>query len=185
MKSICTILSLMMITMFSSFAQVGIQSPKLPMDESTKLFSYTDVVEVPTLKKLDLYNKGLEWCNKYFKNPNDVIRERDSIEGNIICKARFKISNPVDKKGISTDGGVVQYTLKMMFKDGKFKYTITEFNWKQASYFPAEKWTDKTNAYYKPEYDFYLQQLNEKAREISKELEKSMKSVSTEKKNDW
>jgi len=175
----------MMITIFSSFAQVGNQSPKLPIDDNTKLISYSKVVEVPATRKIDLYNKGLEWCNKYFKNPADVIRERDSIEGNIICKARFKILNPVDKKGGATDGGVVQYNLKLMIKDGKFKYTLTEFNWKQASYYPAEKWTDKTNAYYKPEFDFYLQQLNEKAREISIDLEKSMKYVASDKKNDW
>lgn len=174
-----------MIFTYAAFAQQVNQSPKLPMDESTKLFSYTGVVEVAAMKKLELYNKALDWCNVYYKNPTDVIRERDSIEGNIVCKARFKISNPINKSGVATDGGVIQYTLKLMFKDGKFKYNITEFNWKQASYFPAEKWTDKTNAYYKPEYDFYLQQLNDKAREISKDLEKSMKAVASDKKNDW
>lgn len=184
MKSI-KLLTILMISTCTAFAQPVNQSPKLPMDESTKLFSYTGVVEVAAMKKLELYNKALDWCNVYYKNPTDVIRERDSIEGNIVCKARFKISNPVNKNGVATDCGVIQYTLKLMFKDGKFKYDITEFNWKQASYFPAEKWTDKTNAYYKPEYDFYLQQLNDKAREISKDLEKSMKAVASDKKNDW
>ena len=184
MKSI-KLLTILMISTCAAFAQSVNQSPKLPMDESTKLFSYTGVVEVAAMKKLELYNKALDWCNVYYKNPTDVIRERDSIEGNIVCKARFKISNPVNKNGVATDGGVIQYTLKLMFKDGKFKYDITEFNWKQASYFPAEKWTDKTNAYYKPEYDFYLQQLNDKAREISKDLEKSMKAVASDKKKDW
>lgn len=160
-------------------------APKLPMDESSKLIIYSNVVEVPGSDKMALYNKALDWCNGYFKNPADVIRERDSVSGKIVCKARVKISNPADKKGLATDAGMLQYTLNLMFKDGRFKYDMTDFNWKSTSYFAAEKWMDKTSASYLPEYDYYLQQLNDKALEITKDLEKAMKSTAADKKKDW
>lgn len=169
-----------------SKAQNTSVAPKMPLDEKTKLITYTKVKEITGVSKEDLYKRALSWANTYFKNPADVIREQDIEQGKIVCKARFKVMNLPDKKGFSTEGGVVQYTLNLQFKDGRYKYDFTEFNWKQPSYYPAEKWLDTTNAYYKPEFDFYLKQVDDTAKEIIKDLDKGMRANPvTDKKDDW
>lgn len=159
---------------------------KLPLDESTKLISYTKVNTLTGVEKDDLYARGMAWASTYYKNPADVIREKAEAEGKMVCKARFKVMNPADKKGVATEGGVVQYTLNLQFKNGRYKYEFTEFNWKQQSYYPVEKWMDTANAYYKPEFEFYLQQVDSTAKEIISSLDKAMKTNPvTDKKDNW
>ncbi len=167
-------------------AQNKVTDPKMPVDGKTKLISYTKVKEVTGVSKEDLYKRALSWASTYFKNPTDVIREQDIEQGKIVFKARFKIMNPPDKKGFSTEGGAVQYTLNLQFKEGRYKYDLTEFNWRQTSYYPVEKWMDVENASYKPEYTFYLQQIDDNAKEIIKDLDKAMKTNPvSDKKDDW
>ena len=175
---------IMTLPAFNSIAQEN-QKVKLPIDETTKLITYAKVQEISGARKDSLYRKAMSWCLSYFVNPNDVIREKDEADGKILCKARFKIMNPADKKGFATEGGSVQYTLKLLFKDGRYRMEFTEFNWKQTSYYPCEKWMDTANQYYKPEFEFYLTQLDEKVKEITAALTKSMLEKGPSKKDDW
>ena len=162
------------------------KTTRLPVNEETELITYEKVQEVPGADQAELYRRGLAWCMGYFKNPNDVIRERDSLSGAILCKARFKITNPPNKEGLATDAGLVQYTLKLMFKEGRYRYVLTDINWKQQSYYGVEKWMDTTNQYYKTEFEFYLQQTDAKAKEILKDLDKGMKTAEKVKSSgDW
>ncbi len=158
----------------------------MPVNEETKLFSYSKVVEVQGMDKGSLYDKAFAWLSAYYKNPADVLREKDRDAGNMIIKARFKISNPVDKKsGVAKDAGDVQYTLKLEFKDGRFRYNLTEINWKQLSYFPAEKWLDTKNQYYSPNWNYYLKQTDDSCNKIVANLEQAMTAVIKEKKDEW
>lgn len=182
------ILTLSTALLFSAtllFAQQVQQAPKLPVDEKSGLISYSKVNEVSGATAGTLYQRALEWANKFYKNPTDVIRDRDSVGGNLLCKARFKIMNPADKKGLATDAGNVMYTLKIQFKEGRYRYELTEINWKQQSHYPSERWIDKTAATYKPEYDYYLQQTDATAREVLKSLEKAMSAAPVSKSDDW
>ena len=184
-----SVVVLMLICFFVTVAnaQEVKQAPKLPVDEASKLISYSKVNEVAGISMKELYNRAIIWCTGYYKNSAEVIRERDSVNGEIICKARYKIMNPADKKGFATEAGVVMYTLKLSFKDGKYKYIISDINWKQASYYPIEKWMDQKSSSYKPEFDFYLQQVDEKSREVIKDFEKALIAVGKPaiKKGDW
>lgn len=158
---------------FQALAQAPKSTARMPIDETSKLITYSKVNEVAGQSKDVLFDRALEWATGYYKNPTDVIREKDKEGGKMVCKARYKISNPPDKKGVSTDAGLVQYTLNIQFKEGRYKYELTEINWKQISYYPAEKWMDTANAYYKPEFEFYLQQVDQQSKEILKSLEKA------------
>lgn len=166
-----------------TFAQS--KTARLPVNQETGLITYEKVQEIPGADQAELYRRGLAWCMSYFKNPNDVIRERDSSGGTITCKARFKIMNPADKKGIETDAGLVQYTLNLMFKDGRYRYVLSEINWKQQSYYAIEKWMDTSNQYYKPEFEYYLQQTDDKIKDLLKDLDKGMKAAEKPKAKDW
>jgi hypothetical protein len=158
---------------------------KLPINSETKLLTYEKVQVVDGVEQSELYRRCLQWCQTFYKNPNDVIRERDSLGGKIVCKGRFKISNPPDKKGLETDAGLVQYTLTILMKEGKYKYTLTDINWKQQSYYPVEKWMDVKNQYYKPEFEYYLQLTDSKSEDITKGLDKAMHTSEKPQVKEW
>jgi hypothetical protein len=167
-------------------AQTAKSTVKLAIDETSKLITYTKVIDATNQTKDVLFDRALAWAHDYYKNPTDVIREQNKEEGKIVCKGRYKFSNPADKKGFATDAGLIQYTLTLLFKDGKIKYTLSETNWKQTSYYACEKWMDTSSQYYKTEFEFYLQQLDTNSKEILKSLEKECLNPKTEKaKDNW
>ncbi len=184
MKTLFLLQGLLFIHVFSSAQQQKV-APKMPVDETTKLITYTKVVEAEAYNKDTLFTRALDWCNTYYKNPADVIREADSTGDKIVCKARFKISNPADKKEVVTDAGAVMYTLNLEFRDGRYKYEVTEINWKMTSYYPIERWMDTGSDTYKPVYDYYLQQVDEKIKEMLKDLDKAMHAKVIVKKDNW
>jgi len=146
----------------------------VPVDSITKLITYEGVTDAPGLKANVLYKRALVWFNSFYKNPTEVIRENDSLKFKIVGKPRFKIMNLPDKEGTKTDAGLVQYTITVAAKDGRFKYELTEFNWKQLSYYPSERWMDTKSQTYSPAYTEYLKQLDQYARDLVKNLKDAM-----------
>ncbi len=161
----------------SSFAQKSSYvAPQMPVDEETKLITYSGVVDVPNTNKAELYKRCLGWFMATYKNPGEVIREKDSVGLKVVGKPRFRIYNEANDKGVKMDGGLVQYTLTVANRDNKYKYTFTEINWKQTSYFPIEKWVEQKDRFVQNNY--YLYQTDSVARlDIIPSLEKAMKTV--------
>ena len=161
-----------------SFAQKNLpQAPVLlPVDSITHLINYEAVISVQGATRDILYKRALGWFNSYYKNPTEVIRENDSEKGKIMGKPRFKIYNPADKEGTKTDAGLVQYTITVAVKEGKFKYELTEFNWKQPSYYALERWMDIKAQMYSPVYNLYLTHTDEYVKELSRNLKAAMMS---------
>src|SRR6185436_11889591 len=83
--------------------------PQLPMDNTNKI-TYEEVVDVPGKSADEIYKKIVAWYSGYFKNSAEVIRENDSVKKSVTGKPRFRLSNPPDKEGTRSDGGLVQYT---------------------------------------------------------------------------
>lgn len=160
-------------------------APALPVNSETGLISWEGVNDITGISKDELYKRAMAWAQQYYKNPNDVLREKDPEAGKIVIKARFKIFNPADKKGTVTDAGDVMYTLTIQFKDGKYKYEMTKFTWMQASAFPCERWKDTSSASYKQEYAYYLTQLDTKASEVLLALRKGVSTSGEKKQDDW
>ena len=175
MKSLFAAIFFAFITINLS-AQTEQEKPAYPVSEITKLITYTDVVQVDGKTKTQLYDKAMKWFHDYFPNPTDVIREQSKEKAKIEGKARFKIYTPEDKKTGKADMGAVQYTITFEAREGRYKVELTEFNWKQLSYYPIEKWMDKQDAAYKPNYDHYLLQTDEYAKQVIADLEKAMKT---------
>ncbi|MBK8845807.1 MAG: DUF4468 domain-containing protein [Bacteroidetes bacterium] len=170
--------------------QVNAQSKpetEMPIDETTKLVTYTNVIEMPDNDKGKVYDKALAWANAFYKNPTDVIRDKDVASGIIICKARFKIMNvPKKRSDITTDAGMVQYTLKIEMKDNRYKYTLTDINWKQVSYYAIERWMDTRAPGYSDSYADYLNQTNQECKKIIADLVSTMvKKDAAKSTNDW
>ncbi len=159
--------------------------PSLPLDSTTALYTYSNVVMVTGVTKAELYKRAMDWANIFYNNPNDVIREKNAEEGKLLIKARFKISNEADKKGVVTQAGDVMYALTLNFKDGKYKYEITKINWQQISYYPIERWNDTSAATFKPAFAYYLKQTDENIKKIVADFQKKIAESAKAKTSDW
>jgi hypothetical protein len=137
--------------------------PQLPMDNTNKI-TYEEVVDVPGKSADEIYRKIVNWFQAYYKNPGEVIRENDSLKKSVTGKPRFRIQNPADKEGTKSDAGLVQYTITIAAKDGRFKYTLTDFNWKGNSYYACEKWYDTALPSHTPAMNNYLLQTDNYAK---------------------
>jgi len=84
---------------------------------------YTDVVYLKdsTISKNDIYNSTSEWFVKDFSSAKDVIQLNDKETGKIIAKGAYHIS-PTLMIGECW----VNFTLTIMMKDGRFKYSFTD-----------------------------------------------------------
>ncbi len=161
-------------------------APVMPVNELTKLITYTSVVTVPGVKKDELYKRALAWASEYYKNPTEVIRENDAATQKLVLKPRYRLYTPEDKKGMKADAGLGQYTLTIESRDGRYKSEITEVNWKRPSYYPIERWMDKNAPMYDANYEYYLYQTDLTMREVQMLLEKAMTAAPViDKSNEW
>jgi hypothetical protein len=164
-------------------------APKMPVDEISKLITYTEVVEEPGMNKDTLYNRGLRWFKSYFKNPNKAIKLADAEGRTIDGGYTFTIQrpDPASKKTPApmVDAGLVNFKMKLFCKDAKFKYEITNISWQQTSYYPIERWMDKEAKNYDPNFALYLQQTDQYMKTLIKSLETFIETDPLKKKDDW
>ena len=66
------------------------------------------------------------------------------------------------------------YTFTIECKNNKYRYTITKMNIKSISFQPLEKWINKKDPDYSPQWDDYLAQVDKYMRNFIKSLKKGM-----------
>lgn len=88
--------------------------------------TYTDVVQVDSISKSQLYNRARIWFATTYNSANDVIQIENKDEGEIIGKAIMKYNPNVNFASEQTKGNI-KYTIKIYVKDGRYKYEITDF----------------------------------------------------------
>jgi len=79
---------------------------------------------------------------------------------------------------------MVTYLIKLEFKDNRFRYTLTDFSLKLASRFPIEKWMNKEDPAYNPNWDSYLFQVDTTMQRLVSTLKEKMKPTVV-KKDEW
>lgn len=130
----------------------------VPQDEAGKI-AWQGVVQVKDVSKDKLYNKGIEWINSYFPNPAGVTKKRSPESGIIEGAHSIRLTDEVNGKKVPSH--TITYTFKMEFRDGRFRYTITDFQLKAASRFPLERWLDRNGPYYDLNNRKYLIQIRD------------------------
>lgn len=155
------------------------QSNNLPIDEETGLITYQEVVEEEGSKQ-EFFNRAIGWINNFYKNPVDVTKTRDPESGKIKGIHRFKIKD-IDEDGTNIDAGVVQYEFILELKDGRYRYTLTNFVLRQSSKIPVENWLDNSD----PQSKSYLKQLNTFAQDWIISLKEGMKPQIEKSDDDW
>jgi len=166
-------------TIGNSFAQ----EVEIPIDEATKLISYRKVIKTDESKDV-MFNKAIGWINGFYANPSSVTKKRDLATGLIEGAARFTLTL-TDDKGQEHSQGLVEYKFTLDIKDERYRYTFTEFSWKQQSRFPCERWMDTSATGYKPVYADYLKALDTFMNELTVNLVAKMAEKEIKQTDDW
>lgn len=97
------------------------------IDADTLSFNYTGVVQVDSIPAKTLQSRAKLFIAESFKSAKDVIQLDDADAGVIVVKGNIA---PVIKVPIigRMQYGWVHFTAKIQVKDGKYKYTFSEFD---------------------------------------------------------
>ena len=177
-KSILLLIALLSVSFIK--AQDSIRSV-IPVDTNTNLITYAGGSKEEGTQK-ELYIRGIEWVNNNFKNPSDVTRVRDDVNGEI--DGVYRITLEKIDEGVHVKTGTVEYNFVIQFKDNKYRYKFTGFFLMDKSKYPLEKWLDKKNPGYSYLWDVYLSQVNTNILKLIDSLKKTMKGKKAIK-DDW
>jgi len=86
------------------------------------IVTYSEVVQVDSSSKIDLYKKAKKWFVTTYKSAKEVIQLDDPENGEIIGKGNFKVSYYSREPFIS-------HTISISVKDGRYKYSITDLTY--------------------------------------------------------
>ena len=155
------------------------QHSPIPVDDETGLITYQEVVTEEGDRE-SFFNRSVGWINEYYANPVDVTKTRDPESGVIKGLHRIRLKNTLED-GTQTDAGTVQYEFILEFKEGRYRYTLTEFVLRQASKVPCEKWLNSTD----PQAKDYLKQLDEFAQSWISSLKEGMMPEVEKTEDEW
>lgn len=96
-----------------------------PIDKETNKITFTEIVNVDSATKNDLYLRAREWFAKIYNDSKEVMQVDDKEAGKIYGKAATSVN--VTQMGTSYDFGSVHYDITVIVKDGRYKYTLTNF----------------------------------------------------------
>ncbi len=107
---------------------------KMPVDTITELISYEDVIEQNESYYDSLYIRAKRWVHTHWGTPY-AARKRDKkdnaelyVDDVLYEKFKAKVTVPLKvryNKFSAAEYGQLQFTITMRFKDGKYKFTIT------------------------------------------------------------
>lgn len=116
MKKLVLLISII-ISSTSAYSQT--ESSIFPLNSETGEIYYSEVIEVNSMPQSDLFLSAKTWFVDAFKSANDVIQLTDKEEGIIIGKGNTDV-----------ELGLIQFTFKVLTKDGKYKYEVYNIKYK-------------------------------------------------------
>ena len=103
------------------FSATMMNAQTLPMNESTGKATYMKVMETGNVTAAEAKSVITKWAKK---NPTFTTTLDEA--GKTFYKGRYKVNYPAPKGSVS-HAGAVNYNLQFFFKDGKFRYILTDF----------------------------------------------------------
>jgi hypothetical protein len=161
----------------------SLMAQTLPTDPVTKKVIFQELVPMESISKDELYDRSITWLTEYYKtNKFDF---NDKVNGKTGTEGYFIVSMTYDFKYKSEHN--VSYNVLINEKDGKYKYSITDFfiyNVKTGpkSIQAVEAAYLKMTTANKKEF---ITQLNTEVGLIIEALKATMMSGKVKDKNDW
>lgn len=169
----------------SLFAQKGdaTERPAFPIDEESKLVTYTDVIQVPGVVKDSLYNVAMEWMKEFYVSPSQAIKSQSKEDGVIEIKHQFQLTRT--EKGQKVKAAMIEYDMTLQFRDGRFKYTVTKLRVQGPSYFGIEKWINEEQYAKDENVTSYLVQIEEFMLKLTDSLDSELRPEAPKKEEEW
>jgi hypothetical protein len=156
----------------------------MPLDENTGLITYQEVVNVAGNKDT-LFNRCSTWLHTFYANPWEATKVRDQATGLIKIQHQFRVYD-TDENGNKIDAGMIIYSLKIEFKQDRYRFTIDNLTLKAVSRYPLENWMDKTRPDYDEKNVSYLKQIDHYFRvELIPSLKEAMLPKEELKEAEW
>ncbi len=146
---------------------------QMPIDEETGKVEYSDVVNISGATSSQLFDRAKEWF-PYDHGTTRKIFFEDKTKGVITGDCAF----PIFMSGSTKK---VHFTFKLQFKDGRYKYTASDF----VAHFGTDNKVTYEDRYLPDKRDVY-DDTNDKVNKMLKELAAAMKTaVETDDEDDW
>lgn len=100
---------------------LGVSAQTLPLNESTGKVTFMEVVETDNVTANEAYDVLKKWTNG---KPLKV--EEDASGAKLFLAARHTVNYPAPR-GSVTNEGYIDFKVQFFFKDGKFRYILTDF----------------------------------------------------------
>lgn len=172
MKSI--LVALWVLSSASLYAQAPV-APTLPVDTETKRVTYTGVVAVEGAKQSELYTRAKLWLSLTFDEAKDVIKVDEKDAGLLVIRAYTDLLLKPTQTSVDPVSQEVGYTMILNFKDGRYKYTLTNHQViVGGASFPIEKAITEQLSKPKNKGVFLAQQYAEKVSLYAKSLTESL-----------
>jgi hypothetical protein len=154
----------------------------LPTDPETKKITYQETVNMDSLTKVQLYERCKHWMTNYYKSTKFDL---DDKINKITTSGSFLITLTYDFKYKSENN--VSYTIAFNLKEGKYRYTITDFRFYKVTagpktILPAETAYAKMTTVNKKEF---VTQVTAEINKLIEDMKVAIKSGKMKDQDDW
>ena len=162
------------------FATLTFAQSNLPIDPKTEKICFRERIDTEGSQD-EVFNRIYSgFMNAYYKSPSTIIQQNDgrTLKG----KHQFQLDNgdPVKSKW-----PWVTYCFTIEVREGRVRYTITDFMQKTQSNHPCEEWMNKEDPLYQPVWDNYLNQIVEFGEDWGKQFEEKLVPEKVIEEEEW
>lgn len=180
MTSIKNLFSLLTLLLFTSTLSIG---QTLSTDPETKKVSFQETVPIDSIEKGDLYERAVEWMTAFYKTNKFDVNDKANLK--LANEGYFSVVYTYDFKYKSDN--TITYNISINLKDGKYRYTITDFKIYDVKLGP--KTAQTMEAYYAKmktaSKGEFTTKFNKEVNSIIEDLKKYMITGKGEDKEDW
>ncbi len=176
MKKLIFVATALLFTMVA-FAQ----NAKMPINEKTQKICFQKVVSTQGTPN-QVHDRIISaFLNTYYKSAASVVFGDDGTK----IQGKHTVQMNCNDE-IKTKCPWVNYKFTIEVREGRIRYTLTDFTLKTTqSLFPIERWMDKSDPMYEPQWDSYIDQLASFGQKWGAELEEKLIPEKEIKEEDW
>ena len=155
------------------FATLTFAQSDLPIDQKTEKICFRKVINTEGTQD-EVFNRIYsQFMNTYYKSPTTILQHNDgrTLKG----KHQFQLDNG---DAVKSKWPWVTYYFTIEVREGRVRYTLTDFMQKTQSSHPCEEWINKEDPLYQPIWESYLNQIAT----FAEDWDKSLKRASSPKK---
>jgi hypothetical protein len=162
------------------FATITFAQSNLPIDPKTEKICFRKVINTVGSED-EVFNRIYSgFMNSYYKSPNGLLNQNDgrTMKG----KHQFQLDNG---DLVKSKWPWITYRFIIEVREGRVRYTLTDFMQKTQSNHPCEEWMNKEDPLYQPIWDSYLQQIAAFAEDWGTQFEEKLVPEQVIEEEEW